>query len=326
MKALVDELSGNTSLGRPFAVIAIVVGLFLLAWILGRASTRLATFFVNRSERRRVRDVSDTGVISGIKQRDTAISLIATSIRYLVFSVALVLALATIAGAQRLQTVVGASFLALIIAFAAQRFLADVIAGLLMFFEGWFRIGDTVANDFWQVRGVVEAASLRSITILTVAGEIVHIPNSSLTQLKVIPRGYREVEVEFFTTALAPARTLVQQIARIVPMGPTRFIRAPQLAETEELDESLFRISTRCAVAVGREWLAEDFLVTLLRERAEPGLLLHGPIVTFVDEKALRRFSRATPHSRRESAQEPESPAADDPWGSGPTPDRLPDG
>jgi Mechanosensitive ion channel, beta-domain len=316
MKSLVDELSGNTPLGRPIAVIAIVVGLFLLAWIAARVSTRVAVFFIDRSERRRARGVSDTGVMAGLKQRETAISLIETSIRYFVFSVAFVLSLATIAGAQRLQTVVGASFVALIIAFAAQRFLMDVIAGLLMFFEGWFRIGDTVAIDIWGVRGVVDSASLRSLTIRSVTGEIVHIPNSQISALKVIPRGYRDVEVEFFTTALAPARALVEQIARIVPVGPTRFVRRPHLEETEQLDDSLFRVSVRCAVAVGREWLAEDFLPTLVRERAEPGLLLHGPIVTFVDEEALRSFSRAMPASRRLSAGATESGEAEDVWGS----------
>ena len=109
-------------------------------------------------------------MITGIRQRETAIALIQTSIGYLAFALAFVLSLATIAGAQRLQTIVGASFLAIVIAFAAQRFLTDVIAGLLMFFEGWFRIGDTVAIDTLHVQGVVEAVSLRSLTIRSVTG------------------------------------------------------------------------------------------------------------------------------------------------------------
>jgi small conductance mechanosensitive channel len=305
VKALVDELSGNTPLGRPVAIVAIVFGLFLLAWLTSQASARFAAFLVDRSDRRRARDTSDTGVIAGIKQRETAISLLATSIRYFVFSVAFVLSLATLAGAERLQTVVGASFLAIVIAFAAQRFLTDVIAGLLMFFEGWFRIGDTIVIDLWKVRGVVEAASLRSLTVRSVTGEIVHIPNSAVTALKVIPRGYREVELEFFTTELEAGRALVEQVARIVPLGPTRFVRRPTVEETERLDDSLYRISARCAVAVGREWLADDFLASLIGERAEEGLLVHGPIVTYVDEQALRSYARALPASRPAAEGEP---------------------
>ena len=297
MKPLVDALARDTPLGHAVAVIVVVIGLFVVAWLLSRLARRIAAFFVDRSEQRRSRNSADTGVIAGIRQRETAITLIETSIRYFVYSVAFVLSLATLAGAQRLQTVVGASFLALIIAFAAQRFLMDVIAGLLMFFEGWFRIGDTIAIDTWDVRGVVDAATLRSLTIRSVTGEIVHIPNSQIAFLKVIPRGYREIEVEFFTNALEPGRALVEQVARLVPTGPTRFIRRPMLEESERLDDDLFRISARCAVAVGREWLADDFLVKLIQERAGPGVLLHGPIVTYTDEGARRRFARSLPSS-----------------------------
>jgi small-conductance mechanosensitive channel len=143
------------------------------------------------------------------------------------------------------------------------------------------------------VQGVVEAVSLRSLTIRSVTGEILHVANSQVVALRVIPRGYREVEVEFFTNALEPGRDLVEQIARIVPVGPTRFVRRPELTGAETLDDDLHQITARCAVAVGREWLAQDFLPSLIRERAGEGLLVHGPIVTYVDERASRSFARA---------------------------------
>src|SRR6185437_9552139 len=123
----------------------------------------------------------------------------------------LVLSVATLAGAERVQTVVGASFLAIVIGFAAQRFLMDVIAGLLMFFEGWFRIGDTVAIDVYKVQGVVEDVSLRSLTIRSITGEILHVPNSQVVALRVIPRGFRVVEFEFFTTSLDGGRRLGEE-------------------------------------------------------------------------------------------------------------------
>ncbi len=276
----------------------------MLAWLVSRAASGLAAFFVDRSERRRSGEkVSDTGVIAGIRQRETAIALIQTSIRYLAFAFAFVLGLATIAGAQRLQTVVGASFLAIVIGFSAQRFLMDVIAGLLMFFEGWFRIGDTIAVDSLKVQGVVEAVSLRSMTIRSITGEILHVPNSQVTALRLIPRGYRDVEFEFFTSELEPGRALVERISNIVPVGMTRFVQRPTLVESEQLDDDLYRITGHCAVAVGREWLVEDFLPTLLRERAAEGLLVLGPIVTYVDDQAQRSFARSiVTRSKRRSS------------------------
>ena len=294
MSKIIDELARHAGLGRPLAITIVIVGLFLLAWLVSRVASRIAAYVIYRAERRRAGEPgADTAILTGIRQRETAISLIQTSVRYLAFLVALVFSFVALSGAHRLQTVVGASFVAIVVAFAAQRFLTDVIAGLLMFFEGWFRIGDTVAIDVLQVQGVVEAVSLRSLTIRSVTGEILHVANSQVVALRVIPRGYREVEIEFFTSELEPGRNLVEQIARIVPVGPTRFIRRPELIDTETLDDDLHQITARCAVAVGREWLAEDFLPSLIRERAGKGLLVHGPIVTYIDERARRSFARA---------------------------------
>ena len=40
-----------------------------------------------------------------------------------------------------------------------------------------------------------------------------------------------------------------------------------------------------------REWLVENFLSDLLKERAEPGLIAHGPVTMAVDERASRSFA-----------------------------------
>src|SRR5262249_33031735 len=148
--------------------------------------------------------------------------------------------------------------------------------------------GDTVAIDPLQVNGVVEAVSLRSLTIRSITGEMIHVPNSQVSMLRVIPRGYRDVEVEIFTTKLDAGERLIEQVAAVVPFGATRFVQRPAVVETETLDESLYRVTAHCAVAVGREWLAEEPLPALIRERADEGLLVHGPIVTYLDENAQR--------------------------------------
>jgi hypothetical protein len=293
VNGLVNWLSDNTDLGRPAATVIVIAGLFLVAIVLSKLGARVAARMVDRGERRARASGTDPARISSLRQRETAISLASTSIRYVLFALAVVLSLATLAGAQRLQTIIGASFLAVIIGFAAQRFLMDIIAGLLMFFEGWFRIGDAVAVDALKVQGVVEAVSLRTLVVRGITGEVFFVPNSQVNALRLIPRGYHEAEVEFFTTELEPGRELVAEVARIVPGGTTRFVRRPKLAESERLDDHLFRITARCAVAVGREWLADSLLPSLIKERAPEGLLVFGPIVTFHDEAAVASFSRA---------------------------------
>jgi len=289
-----DFLNSSQPPERLLATVILIAVLFFAAWLVSRAATRIAAFYVDRSERRRRHEAGetvDTVVITGLRQRETAIALVRASISWAAFLVAIVLSIVVIAGGQRLPAVIGASFIAVMLGFAAQRLLTDVIAGLMMFFEGWLHIGDTVAIDTLQVQGVLEAVSLRSLTIRSVTGERMHVANSQVNAIRVIPRGYREAEIEFFVRDQAEARQLVDQLARLVPVGPTRFVHRPEITEVERLGDDLYRCAARCAVAVGREWLAQDLLPTLMRERAPADLLVHGPIVTFTDKQADASFA-----------------------------------
>lgn len=295
MNRLIDLLNESTPIEPPFGSLVVIAGVFVLAWLLSRLAGRLAAFLVDRSERRTALGVDhvDTGVISGLKQRETAISLIQTTITYLVFGIALLLGVMTLTGARRVETVVGASFLAIAVAFSFQRFLTDVIAGLLMFFEGWFRVGDTILVEPLHLEGVVEKVSLRSVEIRSVSGEVIRVSNSEVKAVRVLPRGYRDFEAELYVSDLERAQDLVERVARIVPSGPTHFVRRPAIDEAEDLDDDLHRIRVRAAVAAGRDWLAQDFLPSLICERADDGLVVHGPVVTAVDEQSTRRFARA---------------------------------
>lgn len=293
MNELVQKLNENTPIAEPVGKLVFIVGFFILAWLASRVAGRAAAWAVDRSERKRAPgNAMDTGRITSLKQRETAISLVATSVRYLFFGVALFLSIAVLTDARRIETIVGASFLAIILGFAAQRFLTDIVAGLLIFFEGWFRVGDTVAIDPWGVEGIVEAFSLRSVTIRAVNGDLMHVANSEIKAARVVPRGYREVEIEVFVSDGERGRELIEEVGKVLPVGPTHFVRRPAIEEVEELDDDLFRIRAFGAVASGREWLVEDFYPSLVKERVPEDVLVHGPVVMHVDEQANRRFAR----------------------------------
>ena len=48
----------------------------------------------------------------------------------------------------------------------------------------------------------------------------------------------------------------------------------------------------------GREWLVDGFLSDLLKERADEGLIVHGPVMLTVDEQAARSYARASSATR----------------------------
>jgi hypothetical protein len=128
-------------------------------------------------------------------------------VRYIAFGLALVLSIIVLSGVRNVDTIAGGAFLAIVLGFAVQRVLQDVLAGLFMFFENWFEVGSTGSR----------------------------------------PR------------------------PRSRP---------------------------------GAKWLAEDLLPKLARERAD-GPIVHGPVVTLIDEQAVSRFGRAVwfGRGRREPSQ-----------------------
>jgi hypothetical protein len=211
-----------------------------------------------------------------------------------------VLSVAQVAGGiDRLAAIAGGLFLVLVGVFVAQRLLADIIAGFTMFIERWFSVGDTiVVVSNLPLQGVVEDVSLRRTRLRDVNGEVINVHNSQIAAVRVLPSGVKELTVEVFVSDRDAGVALVEHVARLVPEGPTTFIRRPWIEHVEELSETLVRITSRATVVPGREWLAEGFFADIMREQAAEGLIVHGPVALAVDERATRSFARASAATR----------------------------
>jgi small-conductance mechanosensitive channel len=276
--------------GTSVAVIAVA---FVGAALLSRFSDRLARRLVGWSERRapNAEDAS-TGVIRGLRRRETAVSLVQTTVRYVAFGTALAVALTRLASGT-VTTIAGASVIVVLVGFAGQRFLTDLLAGLFMFFEGWFNVGDTVVIEPWGLTGVVEEMSLRATKLRSLGGDVIRVNNSQVLGMRLLPRAAREVQIEAFFTDEQAARRVFADIVRIVPVGPTNFVRAPWLKRVDTLGDDVVRLTAGAFVPPGREWLADDLVAGLMRERSN-GELLHGPVVTEFDSQAAARYGRSS--------------------------------
>jgi small conductance mechanosensitive channel len=276
--------------------VLIVLAAFVAAWALLRASGAVAARVLTWHDMRHAEtDPGETGKLAEVKRRETLVALIRTGIAYAGFAAAAVLTMAElIGGVDRLSALAGASFLLIIAGFAVQRVLTDIIAGFAMFAERWYAVGDTIAVPALEMQGVVEDVSLRRTKLRTLDGESIHIHNSQIPAVRVLPRGVKELAVELFVSDRERAEQLVAWVATMLPEGPTTLVRRPWIEGVEELSDSFVRIAVRATTAPGREWLVESFFCDLLKERAEPGLIVHGPIVFAVDETAARSFARAS--------------------------------
>ena len=283
------------------AKVLVIAALFAAAFVVARLSALIARKLLvwhDRLHRDAALDVA--GRFAEIKRRETTVAMIRAGIALGAFLVAALLAVAQFAGGlDRLTTLAGASFAVLVAGFAAQRLLADVIAGLSMFSERWYSVGDTivVAGGGLDVQGVVEDMTLRRTKLRSLNGEVVHVHNSEIPAVRVLPSGVKELAIEFFAKEKEETEAVVNGIAAMLPQGPTTFVRRPWIQDLDDVSDSLVRVRLRVTVAPGREWLAENFLVDLLKERAGH-LLVHGPVTLAIDEGAARSFARAAGAAR----------------------------
>lgn len=279
----------------------VIVGLFALAWLVARASASVARRLLEWRDARHPEPDAELGDrIARLKWRETSVSVIRAGIAYAAFATATVLSAAQlIGGVDRLTALAGASFVLILLGFAIQRVLADLVAGLAMFVERWYAVGDTIVIPTLDLQGVVEDVSLRRTKLRTLAGELIHVHNAQIPAVRVLPRGAKTLAVEFYARDRGEAEALVETVAEMLPVGPTTFVRRPWIAEVHDLGGALVRVTVRTAVAPGREWMAESFFPELLKEKASPGLVVHGPVTLAVDERAARSFARATASTRR---------------------------
>ncbi len=277
-----------------------VACLFAAAWLISRGAAYLARKVLRWHDRHTEAAAATVDLrIANVKRRETTVAVIRATIAYAAFAVAIVLSAAQLTGGlNKLSTLAGASFVIILAGFAVQRVLMDVIAGTMMFVERWYAVGDTIAIPTLELQGIVEDVSLRRTKLRTLDGETIQVSNSQIPAVRVLPEGLKELAIELFVSDRERGENLVLAMQRILPEGPTTFSRRPWIEEINELDERLVRIRLRASVAAGREWLIEGFLSDLLKERADDGLIVHGPVVLTVDEQAARSFARASAATR----------------------------
>lgn len=272
----------------PAAKAIAILSLFAAASVVAR----LAGLVARRIESGGDADDAPSPLVA-LSRRETAVSLAQTTIRYIAFLVAVAFSIVVVTNGRSIGAVAGASFIAVLVGFAAQRFLMDVIAGIVMFFEGWYTVGSTIVVEPLKLEGVVEDISLRATKIRDVSGEVLRVHNSQILAVRVLPDGGRHVQIELFVRDPEAAQQLLEHVAKLLPTGPTAFVEPPRVTTVTELDQDLHRLTAEATVAAGRNWMAESLLPSLLRERADDDLIVHGPVILPIDEHAASRFERA---------------------------------
>jgi moderate conductance mechanosensitive channel len=159
-----------------WGVVAILGGI-----VLGRA----LRWYGKRLDERRP---SEERELMQRRSRETMMVLVATAIPYATTIVVLVVLASFFLPAAALG---GSAFIAVIVGFAAQRFLMDVMAGILIAFERWYAVGDFVMIEPSKAAGIVEQFGLRTTVLRALNGDRAYVPNSQIITAFWSPKGYR---------------------------------------------------------------------------------------------------------------------------------------
>jgi hypothetical protein len=258
-------------------VVAILAGI-----LLGRA----LRWYGKRLDEKRP---SEERELMQLRSRETMIVLVATAIPYATTIIVLIVLASFFLPAAALG---GSAFVAVVVGFAAQRFLMDVMAGILIAFERWYAVGDFVMIEPSKAAGIVEQFGLRTTVLRALNGDRAYVPNSQIITAFWSPKGYRRYSIELLTTDTDEAQRAIEDVGRRGPAGHARFLRPPRVVEVRERDDRTWLVRGVVDVAPTMEWLAEDLLVGALKAQLHSESLLAEPIVYTLDEGTLSRYER----------------------------------
>lgn len=254
--------------GRLTLAGLVIVGALVLLSAVGWLVPRLA----NRAGRPR------DGARS--RQRQTAVTALASGLRYVILVAAIVAIILAFAGGGSVAAVSGGALVVVIAGFASQRLLVDAIAGFFILFEDEYGVGDVVRLEPSGYTGEVESIGLRATALRGPGSERIIIPNGQITGIRVIPSGRRPVRLELLTSDPEALSAVVHEIAGAVAGaggpwdGPPRVVVRPTQSE-------LARVIVIVEVDPVREGGAEGWLAEALTARA--GDLLVGPPLSISD-------------------------------------------
>lgn len=269
------------------AVIVVVLGVLAYA-VVARAIPLILKW------RRSEEETLDEEAIARIKRQDTAVTLIRNVMRYVIFAV-MVLIILSIFLQNILATVGGAAILAAVIGFGAQSFLRDIIAGFSIVFEGQYSVGDFIEVQPQGSSGIVEELGLRMTRIRTLSGEVVFVPNGTVTGVTTYVSGQQRFTVEVQLRDSESA----ERVENALGEASDLYVTPPKLVNREDEEDGRVRLRIRAGVLPSMSWLVEENLTERIKAAAGEESLASEPLIYKVDQSSLRRIRGLLPQESR---------------------------
>lgn len=200
------------------------------------------------------------------RQRQTAASLLSTVLRYVVLVSAVIAIVIILAGGGGIGALGGTAVVAIVIGFASQRLLADVIAGFFILFEDQYGVGDVVELAPSGHTGVVEEVGIRTTIVREANGARCFVPNSQISAVRRLPSARSVISVTLITRDPDAAESALQRLGDLAG-AEAGVASAPETVSRRELGDGLVAVHARVGVAAALEASARDLVGAVLRAR-----------------------------------------------------------
>ena len=250
-------------------VIAVVKIIFTVIIIL------LLTRFANRVVGRVFRALftpkkDDPKYTERAKWAKTAVPLMENVSKWLIMVLSLFFILSAI-GVPLKALLASAGVAGLAIGFGAREFIADVIAGFFLLFEGLVRVGDYVKVG--EVRGRIVNVGLRVVQVRRYNGQLWVVPNAKLEKFANYSREYMraivKVGVAYEQDVRGAMRVLKEVGKQWYQDHQDLALDEPKVTGIITFDESRCIIRISCKVKPLKHWRAQRQIRLLIKDAFE---------------------------------------------------------
>lgn len=241
----------------------------LLIWFLTglaiRISRRLIDRFITRWNPLDLIDFIEVGDSQRLNLRTSTIAGAMKGLATVVILLAGVLSGLNTLGLSTASVIAIGSLAGLAITFGSQNLVKDLVNGFLILAEDQYAIGDVIDLGS-QTTGLVENLNMRVTQIRSSHGELITIPNSSITQVKNLTRSWSRVNFSIdvaYHTDPDHALTVMRAVAQDLyddPLWHDKILAAPKILGIDSVSHSGMTITTWIQtepgqhMAVGREF------------------------------------------------------------------------
>jgi small-conductance mechanosensitive channel len=287
-------------LGRPLAIVAIVIAAIVVSRFARRAIKRTLRGLHSGGVRERLSAVRrrtpdallETEEISirATQRIEALASVLRSVVSFVVWLIAGLLILGEL-GFDLAPLLAGAGILGVAIGFGSQSLVKDFLSGFFILVEDQFGVGDVVDLEP-GISGTVEAVSLRTTRLRSVDGTVWHVPNGEIRRVGNMSQHWSRALLDIdvaYDTDLAHARTVIKRVADELWNEGTDILEEPDLWGVESLGRHAVTLRLVVKTRPSRQWV----VARELRERIKRAFDAEGIEIPFPQQTVWMRADPA---------------------------------